>query len=52
VTQVGVVSQFTDVDLSADAGWFVTFMDTVNALPDYVVIADRGPGTRSRRGGA
>jgi ubiquinone/menaquinone biosynthesis C-methylase UbiE len=33
-----VVSQFTDVDLSADAGWFVTFMDTVNALPDYVVI--------------
>jgi ubiquinone/menaquinone biosynthesis C-methylase UbiE len=38
MTQVGVVSQFTDVDRSADTGWFVKFMDTVNALPEYVII--------------
>jgi ubiquinone/menaquinone biosynthesis C-methylase UbiE len=41
MTQAGVVSQFTDVDRSADAGWFVAFMDTVNALPDYVMIRAR-----------
>jgi ubiquinone/menaquinone biosynthesis C-methylase UbiE len=35
MTKIGNVAQFTSIDSSTDAGFFVDFMDRANALPEY-----------------
>jgi ubiquinone/menaquinone biosynthesis C-methylase UbiE len=49
----GSVGQFTTVDDTADASWFIRFMDVANAVPEYgdirrSLIAALGPLTGSR----
>ncbi|EWC62353.1 SAM-dependent methyltransferase [Actinokineospora spheciospongiae] len=34
----GDVGEFTAVDTTADASWFIHFMDLANALPEYVAV--------------